>query len=180
MRSLKKTFWAGFIFLIAICLIYNLFLLLYNFLRPLLKPLRELLFLTTKHRIPGLEFVAFIVVVLIFGLIAQFLSRRAPSKIPVINRIFKFTKIIHETAHKLNTGEIKTTKVKYTDLYALGFTTGKSEKINEEEIIPILLPSTPNPTTGYTFVTPPEKVVYLPKRLNKWVLKMILTAGLFK
>ena len=177
MRSLKRIFWVGLISLFAFWLIFTLLKLLYNFL----KPLRELLLLAIQRHIPGLEFIAFIIVILVLGLTAQFLSRRAPSKIPVLNRIFKFTQIIHETAHKLDTGEIKTVRVKISEnLYLLGFTTGESIKINDEEMITVLLPSTPNPTTGYAFVVPKKSVEYLPKGLNKLVLKTVLTAGLLK
>lgn len=181
MRSLKKTFWAGFIFLIAICFIYNLFLLLYNFLRLFLRPLKEFLFLAIKHHIPGLELVLLVVFILIFGLLAHFLSRQAPSKIPIINQIFKFSRALHKIAHKLETGEIKTAMVKISEkLYLLGITSGESIRINGREMIIVLLPSTPNPTTGYAFVVPKEDIEYLPKDLNKFVLKTILTAGLLK
>jgi len=179
MRSLKRIFWAGLIFLIALGLMYEIGKLIYNFLR--LKLLKNLLTLMAQRSIPGLEFIMGFIVILILGFVAQFLSRRAPSKIPIIGRILKFTRIIHETAHKLDTGEIKTVRVKINEnLYLLGFTTGESIKINNEEMITVLLPSTPNPTTGYAFVLPAEGVEYLPKHLNKFVLRTIITAGLLK
>lgn len=179
MRSLKKLFWTGLICLIAIGLIYEIGKLVYNFLR--LKLLRNFLTFVTQQSIPGLELILGFIVILILGSIAQFLSRRAPSKIPIINRIFKFTQFIQGIAHKLDAGEIKTVKVKiHENLYLLGLTTGEVVKINDEEMITVLLPSTPNPTTGYAFVLPAEDVEYLPKHLNRFVLKTILTAGLIK
>jgi len=177
MRSLRKTIWIGLVFLFALWLIYSLLKFLYNFV----KPLRDILLLIIGHRIPGLEFAAFIVIVLILGFIAQFLGHLAPSKIPVISQIFRFTRLIREIAHKLNTGEIKTVKVKiHENLCLLGFTTGETIKINDEEMIIVLLPSTPNPTTGYAIVVPAKNVEYLPPHLNKFVWKTILTAGLLK
>jgi len=173
----KKVFLIGLIFLFALWLIFSLFKLLYNFL----KPLRDLLFLVIGHRTPGLEFAAVIIITLILGLFVQLLSRLAPSKIPIINRIFKFTRFIHGIAYKLDTGEIKTAKVKiHENLSLLGFTTGETTKINDEEVITVLLPSTPNPTTGYAIIVPAKNVEYLPKHLNKFVLKTIITAGLLK
>jgi len=177
MRSLKRTLWVGLIALFAFWLVLALWKLLYNFL----KPIRDLLFLTIGHRTPGLEFAAVVIIILILGLIVQVISRLAPSKIPIIGRIFKFIRIIHETAHKLDTGKIKTVRVKINEnLYLLGFTTGESIKINGEEMITVLLPSTPNPTTGYAFVLPAEGVEYLPKEMNNFVWKTIITAGLLK
>ena len=178
MRSLKKIFLSGLIFLFALWLIYRLIIWLYN---NFLKPLRKLLLLIIGHRTPGLEFAAVIIIILILGLVILLISRFAPSKIPVISQIFRFTRIVRETAHKLNTGEIKTVKVKiHENLCLLGFTTGETIKINDEEMITVLLPSTPNPTTGYAFVVPAKNAEYLPQHLNKFVWKTILTAGLLK
>ena len=177
MRSLKKVFWTGTIFLVVVWIFYGLFNMLYNFLGPV----REALLFFTDRDLPGLEFVAFIFIVLILGFIGRILSKITPSKIPVIGSILRFTRNIHDIANKLNTGEMKIAKVKINDdLYLMGLTTGETIKIGEQEMIVVLLTSTPNPTTGYTFLVPKESAEILPKRLNKFFLKTILTAGLLR
>lgn len=177
MRSFKKIFWTGTIFLLVIWVFYSLFRLLYDFL----KPIREALLFFTDRDLPGLEFVAFLFIVVILGFIGRLLSKLEPSKIPVIGPILKFAKNIHDIANKLNTGEMKIAKVKINeDLYLMGLTTGETIRIEEREMIVVLLTSTPNPTTGYTFLVPKESAKILPKTLNKFYLKTILTAGLLK
>lgn len=175
--SFKKIFWAGLIFTLILLLLIGLCRFVYD----VLGPLRSLLNWAIKPNIPGLEFAVILLVILILGAIAQLLSRRASSKIPILNKIVKFSRVIHDIAHRLDTGEIKSVRVRLNDgLYLLGFTTGEPIKINGEEMIAVLLPSTFNPTTGYCFIVPKEKITYLPSCLNPLVLKIILTAGLIK
>lgn len=178
--SFKKIFWAGVFSLIIIILIIWLIKNLLRLLDTFLKPMKDLLFLIIQRRIPGLEFALLIVIILILGIIAQQLSRQASSKIPFIRQAIKFSKIAHGFPDRLQKGEYKAVMVKINeDMYLLGFTSGKTKKINNQEIIRVLLPSTPNPTTGYTFVIPKEKIVFLPKEWNKFVINTIFTAGLF-
>jgi uncharacterized membrane protein len=181
MRSLKKIFWSGLVFLIAICLIYNLFLLLYNFLKPFLKPLKELLFVVTKHHIPGLELVAFIIVVLIFGLIALYLSSLPSSKIPFISQIIGFSKIALDLSNQISKGEGKNVLVEIAPgVYRPGYTRNETLKIDDRELIKVFLPNTPNFTTGQTRLVVREELIYLSKELNKPMLKTITSGGLLK
>lgn len=181
MRSLKSIFGAGLFSLIIIILIIWL---IKNLLRPIatfLKLLRDFLFVIIQHRIPASEFILFIVIILILGAIALLLSRRASSKFPFINRVISFSKTAIELPDLLKKGKWKSVMVKINeDVSLFGFTSGKSRKINDQEIIRVLLPSTPNPTTGYTFVFPKEKVIFLPQEWNKFVINTIFTAGLLE
>jgi uncharacterized membrane protein len=66
-----------------------------------------------------------------------------------------------------------------TGLRQIGFVTDTGIKNLEKdvELISIFLPSTPNPTTGFLFLTTPDHVTYLDISAEE-ALKMILSGGL--
>lgn len=175
--SFKKILWAGLFSLLALWVIYKLGKMFYNF--P--SPLRNLLYLIIPKHIPGLEFVAVFIIIMIFGIIALYLSNLASSKIPFIKQIIKFSKIAHDLSTQVEKGELKSVLVKIAEgVYRPGYTRNEIQKIDDQELIKVFLPNTPNPTTGQTHLVAKEELIYLSKESNKPMLKTITLGGLLK
>jgi len=173
MKSLKKIFWTGLITVFVIWIFVSMGKLIYN----LLAPLRDLIHLISKHPIPGLEFVLGIVAIILLGLVVTHI-KLPTSKIPIISKISWLIHSIKNAGSRLEAGKIVAVQVKFSNnLSVLGFTSGKSLIIDGKKMIVVLLPSTPNPVTGYVFTVPEDQITYLPD-LSKAVLKIIVTGGL--
>ena len=177
MRSLKKFFWAGMVSLIALWLIYKVGEILYNFPGPL----RNLLFLIIPKHIPGLEFVAVFIIIMILGIAAVYLSGLASSKIPFISQIIEFSKTAHDLSDQVNKGKVKSVLVKIAEgVYRPGYTRDETLKIDDRELIKVFCPSTPNFTSGQTHLVAREAIIYLPLESNKPMFKTLTSGGLLK
>lgn len=177
MRSLKKLFWTG----ILVFLILWILIVFFKFLSNTLTPLRQTLFLFTKKSIPGTEFLLFFAFILFLGLLVQLFSRLSRKKFFPLKRLTLFIQMIQRASNRLEAGEIKAVLTQITEnLFLIGFSTGEIIKLNNEEYYAVLLPSTPNPTTGYCFLIPKDKVNFLPKELVRPMLKIILSGGIFQ
>jgi uncharacterized membrane protein len=182
MRFFKKRFLSGIIVIFILWLLLGLFKIFLG----VLEPAWDFINLFIKTEIITLNiiisFFLLILCIFILGSLARVLSRRTPSKVPVLSQILKFSKFVQTITHRLETGEIKSASVSLGNgLNLVGFTTGETiMNINGEDMVAVLLPSTPNPTTGYSFLVPKDKIIILSEYSNNSALKIILTAGLIK
>ena len=142
-------------------------------------------------KIPGLGVILTIVLVLITGLVvANFFGRGLVSawesllaRIPLVSSVYGAVKQI--TASLFSDAsqsfrEVVLVEYPRKGLWMLAFVTGDTPKKFQQvaglELINIYVPTTPNPTSGFYIMVPPDDV----KRLDVPVevgLKMILSAG---
>ena len=160
---------------------------------------RTLLLLPVQYRpetlmgfeIPGLGVILTLVLVIITGLIvANFFGRKlisiwesVLSRIPLVRSVYGAVKQI--TASLFSDAsqsfrEVVLVEYPRRGMWMLAFVTGDTPKKFKQvvglELINIYVPTTPNPTSGFYIMVPPEDV----KRLDIPVeagLKMILSAG---
>lgn len=160
---------------------------------------RTLLLLPVKYRpetwlgfeVPGLGVILTFTMVFITGLIAaNFFGRslvnaweKLLSRIPLVRTVYgsvkQITASLFADASK-SFREVVLVEYPRRGLWMLAFVTGDTPKKFEgavgHKLINIYVPTTPNPTSGFYLMVPPEEV----KRLNIPVeigLKMILSAG---
>lgn len=170
---MKKVLWTGLIATLVIWVFVSLGKLIYS----LLSPLRSLLRLIFEHPLPGLEFILGIACIIIVGIIVTHI-KVPTSKIPIVSKISWLIHSIKNAGGKLENGKIVAVQVRLSNnLSVLGFTSGKSLVIEGKKKIVVLLPSTPNPVTGYVFTVSENQITYLPD-LGRAVMKIVITGGL--
>ncbi len=127
--------------------------------------------------------------VIVVGVISTTLVGRGASRVwqQIIRRI-PILRGVYGAVHQISTALTLRKKhvfkgvvlVQYpqTGLRQIGFVTdtGIKDLEKDEELISIFLPSTPNPTTGFLFLTTPDHVTYLDISAEE-ALKMILSGG---
>lgn len=160
---------------------------------------RTLLLLPARYRpenligfeIPGLGVILTVLLVLLTGLIvANLFGRKLVaawegllSRIPLVRSVYGAMKQITASLFadaSQSFREVVLVEYPRRGLWMLAFVTGDTPKkfqaVAEHDLINIYVPTTPNPTSGFYIMVPPQDI----KRLNIPVevgLKMILSAG---
>ena len=166
-----------------------------NKVTPILGPLIPESFNPSNYlpfEIPGIGLVSvFIFIAFIGFLTTGFLGRlfkslveRILSKTPVLRNIYSGLKQLFETilTKKSNSfREVILLEYPRKGVWAMGFLTGDTEgevqRLTQNSMINIFLPTTPNPTSGFLLFVPSKDVL----RLNMTVeegIKMIISAGM--
>jgi uncharacterized membrane protein len=162
-----------------------------TFLKTLPIADRSFLFLTPEQTIQLLAKVLILISLffLIIGLgiltrwylIHAFLHlwEKVVHKIPIVGTIYKSTKELIKTFFTSQTASFKQVVMvpfPRSGIYALGFLAGEPPDANSP-LISVLVPTTPNPTSGFLLMYKKEEVIYL-KMKPEAALKYILSLGL--
>jgi uncharacterized membrane protein len=198
MKSIRVNFLAGLAVLLpiflTIWLLWKAFLLVDGILsetiRLLLGNVVNLEFFRT-HDIPGLGFVAVMLMLFFAGMIARnFVGRkvisgteRVMSRIPLANKIYNAISQIAR-AFFSDRREVfqKAVLVQYPKdgMYSIAFFTqdthGPVQDALPEDVISVFLPSTPNPTTGFLLFVPKSEVIPLNLSVEE-ALKLVISGG---
>ena len=141
--------------------------------------------------IPGLGIILSLLLLLVTGVLVKNLFGRQMVKgfenlvrrIPVVGQIYGGAKTFSETvlADKGRSfKQVVLVKFPHPGVYSIGFIT--SEELEEaqartaEDVTCVLVPTTPNPTTGFLILVPKKDVIYLDMSVDEAV-KMVLTLG---
>jgi uncharacterized membrane protein len=197
-KSIKASLIAGLlVFLpafLTIWLLWKLFLLVDGFLN---ETVRQFLWVVLKiqffqtHDIPGLGFVAVVVILFMAGLIARnFIGKKIigaanklVARIPLANKIYN---AIDQIAKAFLSGKRevfqKAVLIEYPHkgMYCIAFYTQDTQGPVQEslpvDVISVFLPSTPNPTTGFLLFVPKSDVIPLDMPVEE-ALKLIISGG---
>jgi uncharacterized membrane protein len=185
LRHLRNVFLAGILAAIPLVATYLVFRWLFDTLDGIFQPI---IILLIGHRLPGAGLVALVILVYLLGLItANFIGRRlihwfnaVMSRIPIIQYVYVATKQVVDALHGLR--EVPFRKVVIVEfpkagMYSLGFVTGKPLLIREQEKIPVFIPHTPNPMTGFLVLLSPEDIFDTEITIEQ-AMRMVLSGGL--
>ncbi|MCM8818026.1 MAG: DUF502 domain-containing protein [Candidatus Omnitrophica bacterium] len=184
MKTLKKHFISGLIFIIPISLsiwiLFKIFIFLENILGNFFKR-----FFTNIYT-PGVGLVSLVILIFLVGFLANnFFGKKVLNlietlfeNIPVLNKIFVFIKNIVKKIIEKKTDLFKgVVKFKMLDdSYTIGFLTGEEEI--EAGYVSVFIPTVPNITTGIVIMVPKDKV----EKINISVedaLKIMVSMGIF-
>lgn len=193
MQRLRRYFVAGLLVWLPIVATY----LVLRFAIRLID--RTLLLLPPQYRpealigfeIPGLGVILTLVLMLLTGfLVANFFGRKVVgawesllSRIPLVRSVYGAVKQITASLFadaSQSFREVVLVEYPRREMWMLAFVTGdtpkKFKQVVDEDLINIYVPTTPNPTSGFYLMVPPQDI----RRLNIPVevgLKMILSAG---
>lgn len=142
--------------------------------------------------VPGLGvLIAVIFLILIGFLTANFLGRsflkfgeRIVGRMPVVRSIYNALKQIMETVlAQSSTSFREVVLVEYPrrGLWAVAFVTSEAEgsvaSVDEDTIISVFLPTTPNPTSGFLLFVPKKDLKFLDMSVEEGV-KLVISAGM--
>ncbi len=164
--------------------------LVFSFVDRLLGSLMEGI---TGTRIPGMGFLAVVVLLLLAGLITtNYIGKRAIqwiegllAKIPVVGGIYGTTRQFAEALSSPERGVFRrVVMLQYprAGIYSLGFLTGEApdslSRCSESGSVlyNVFIPTPPNPTTGFLIHVPGEDLLYPLMSVDEG-MKFILSAG---
>lgn len=192
---LRAYFLAGIVITAPISITFYLAWMFITFVDSRVTPLIPAAYNPTTYlpfALPGLGLVIVVVALTLIGaLTAGFVGRlvmrfydRVLGRMPVLRSIYSATKQIIETvvAHQ-STAFREAVLVEYPrrGIWSIGFLTGVTrgevQKLTEEEVLNVFLPTTPNPTSGFLLFVPRGDLVILDMTVEE-ALKMVISGGI--
>lgn len=187
LSGIKKRIITGIVVVVPL---WATFLLIRAFLEatdgllgPYLRPLVQH-YLPGIHSIPGLGLLTALIVLYLIGLVTTNIFGRQVvhrldlllKRIPVVKTIYGATQQITEAFTTPTRTVFK--RVVFVEpfspgIHVIAFVTNTVRDDHGRELPVVFIPSTPNPTTGFTLVMPPERVIETAMTVEegmKWVL----------
>lgn len=142
--------------------------------------------------IPGLGLMMAVAFFIVIGWFASIflgryivrLSEYVMNRMPIIRTIYGAIKQIFETVMSTQSEtfrEAVLVEFPRKGIWAIGFLTGKTEgeiqRLTEDEVLNVFVPTTPNPTSGFLVFVPKQDVYFLNMSVEEGI-KMIVSAGI--
>jgi uncharacterized membrane protein len=188
--SLRTTFLRGVGVLIPLGLTYWFFEALLNALDGILSPLFKTLL---GQHVPGIGFVAMLIVIFLVGLLTRNLIGRillawfetVVRSIPLVRSVYSAIKDLvgaFGVEGKSKTfRQVVMTEYPRKGLYSIGFVTNEMQYAQSggvtREFLNVYIPNPPNPTSGFLVLIPREEAVHLDLTIEEG-LKLVLSGGI--
>ncbi len=183
MKTLKRHFISGVIFIVPISLsvwiLFRIFIFLENILGNFFKRFFPNIYT------PGVGLISLILLILLVGFLANnFLGKKILSlidtlfeNIPFLNKIFNFIKnVVRRITEEKKVIFKSVVKIKLlNNSYTIGFLT-KEE--SEDNYLPVFIPTVPNITTGIILMIEKDKVEKMEISVED-AFKMMISMGIF-
>lgn len=197
-HRIRNIFIAGLLIILPVGITYLVLSLLFNNVDKLLSPIltKLLIFIDVPirpgYRIPGLGFVATILIVFFAGLLTTNIFGRKLvklgelilEKIPVVRSIYTGVKQVIDTiAHTDKKAFRQVVILEYPrkGLYSIGFITcdtkGEIQNATGDDMINIFVPTTPNPTSGYLIFASKKDIIPLSMTVEEGI-KLVISGGI--
>jgi len=191
----KRYFFTGLLIVLPILITVYLFISLFAFFDNILgRYISRLTLAMLGYKIPGLGLLVFVAIIFFTGFFAtNFIGRKFLLymeslwfKFPIVKKIYPAVKQVTQFlfGQKIQGQFQKVALVEYPrkGIYSLGFVTNQTDKAicdkTGRELLSILIPSVPNPVTGFVIFVPREEVVFLDMGVEDAV-KIIVSGGVF-
>ncbi len=188
-KHLRTYFLTGLF--IVIPLVVTILLLIWSF-NQTDAILGGLIFRIFKIRVVGLGLITLVVLITLTGLLAHnYLGRKLISfgenflhKIPILSKVYGTAKQITETLTKADKNSFRqVVLVEYPrkGIYSPGFLTSEAPvtSFTGKKLITVLIPTVPNPVSGFLIFVPEEDVTVLDMSIEDG-FKLIITAGVIQ
>ena len=164
----------------------TLFLTMEGFLGELLQ--REL-----EYYIPGLGILSLILLIFFAGVLAtNFLGKKIVGLwesllrgVPVVRTVYSLIKSIVDTLSmqgKQKFNRVVLIEFPQKNQFVLAFVTGiakgETQRVMKRKMVSVFVPTTPNPTSGYTLLVAEEEVIPLLMSVEEG-MKMIISGGFY-
>ena len=196
-KRFRMYFFAGLLVIIPLALtiyvVWNLFIAIDGLLAtPVSQAIYKALDIVPKYRtIPGLGFIALILVILTVGFIARnYVGKKllgfgdaVLGRIPVVRHIYTTFQQISQAFLADHSETFKrAVLIEYPrkGIYSIGFVTQDTRGIVQsklpDDVVSIFLPTTPNPTSGFLLFVPKKDIVLLNITVEE-ALKLVISGG---
>ena len=136
-------------------------------------------------------YVTWIIITFIGAITPGFIGRtllkaeeRVLDKMPVVRSIYGAIKQIMETVMSTNSDsfrEVVLVEYPRKKIWVIGFVTGETkgevQTLNDETLINVFIPTTPNPTSGFLLFVPKKDLIYMKMKVEDAV-KMVISGGI--
>ncbi|HYG65222.1 MAG TPA: DUF502 domain-containing protein [Thermoanaerobaculia bacterium] len=189
---------AGLLFVapvfLTIYVLRVLFLFMDGIFAPLIDRTLRQVFPESAIHIPGLGILLTLAVVLFLGwLSTNLVGRRLLDsveafflRVPVVKSVYGATKgVLEAVSHDQAEAFKRVVLVEYPRLgvFSIGFVTGApsrwpmADPRADEELVPVLIPRTPNPLSGYIVLLPPRQLIECAITVEEGV-RMVVSGGI--
>jgi uncharacterized membrane protein len=195
---LRNLLLGGLLILAPAYLTVYVLLLLFRFMDGIFAPLIDKTLSTFLEEpdihIPGLGILLTLLVILFLGwLSTRVLGRQMIDnmegfirRIPVARSVYGATKGVLEALSRDQADAFKrVVLVQYPRVgtYGIGFVTGGparwSASPHDMELVPVFVPTTPNPTSGYLLLVPPREIIECPVTVEEGI-RMVVSGGILQ
>ena len=141
-------------------------------------------------KVPGLGIALALVTVVLVGLLARTIVGRAVvntyerllARVPVVSSIYSGVKELLEllfSRQKSAFQKVVLAEWPRRGLYSVGFLTGDAfiTKEGEGQMVCVFLPTTPNPTTGFFFMLPDDRLIHTDLTVEQG-FKLLMSSGI--
>ena len=185
LKHLRNTFLAGILVSIPLVATYFVLRFLFVSLDGIFQPVVKFF---VGRSLPGVGLVALIILVYLLGLIAANVIGRTlirwfdagMSRTPVIKYIYSAAKQVVDSLRRLQGEPFKKVVIvefPKVGMYSLAFVTGQPVNFKWEKKIPLFIPHTPNPMTGFLVLLSKEQIIDTDMTIED-AMKMVLSGGL--
>ena len=189
MKRMRNAFLAGLLVLLPVFLTFLIFEWLFRLMDGVTGRWVHLVF---GRAVPGLGVLATIIVLLVTGLVTtNLVGRRLVAygeslidRAPVVRTIYHASKQIVNAFSRQNTAAFKrVVLVEYPrrGIWSVAFLTGEPEGEMPNRIgkplVTVLLPTTPNPTSGFLLIVPRDEVIFLDMPVSTG-FKLVISGGI--
>jgi uncharacterized membrane protein len=188
--SLRTTFLRGIGVLIPLGLTYWFFEALLNAIDGILSPLFAR---WIGHHIPGIGFVAMLLIIFLVGLLTRNLIGRLVlawfedlvRSIPVVRSVYTAIKDLVGAFGMGGKGktfqQVVMTEYPRKGLYCIGFVTNEMSYTQNDgvrqDFLNVYIPNPPNPTSGFLVLIPRDEAIHLDLSIEEG-LKLVLSGGI--
>jgi uncharacterized membrane protein len=188
LKELRNIFFTGLLVLTPIVVTVYVF---YQFFLKIDGLLGGKLIELTGRRIPGMGFLAVILLILLVGVFARnFIGKETiklaeyiVNRIPLFNRVYSAVRQLSQAFFSGKRAVFqKAVLIEFPKKgsYCIGFQTsetkGEIRRQTRKELLSIFLPTSPNPTSGYLLFIPKDKVYPLQMTIEEAV-KLVISGG---
>src|SRR5688500_10961661 len=193
---LRNLLLGGLLILAPAYLTVYVLLLLFRFMDGIFAPLIDKTLSTFLEEpdihIPGLGILLTLLVIFFLGWLSTRVVGRQMidgvegfiRRVPVARSVYGATKGVLEALSRDQADAFKrVVLVQYPRLgtYGIGFVTGGparwSASPHDMELVPVFVPTTPNPTSGYLLLVPPREIIECPVTVEEGI-RMIVSGGI--
>lgn len=194
-HKLRQYFLAGIVLVTPIAITVYILVAVFRFTDGLLgKYLNFYIKANLGYSIPGLGLLLFLIIILIAGFFAKnFLGKKIMHllegwflKLPFVSRIYPHVKqFIDLVVAKEKPSFKKVVLIEYPrkGIFSLGFITNESmsevEEKTREKVVTVLIPSIPNPFSGFFVFCKKEELIYLDITVEEGI-KQVVSGGVLQ
>jgi uncharacterized membrane protein len=183
-KKLRDQFIAGILVIVPAGATILILVWVFNSIDHILQPLVKAIF---HHDVPGVGFGVTIVLIYLAGVIAtNVIGRRILrfinsllDRVPIFRQLSSgIRQILESFAAPNKTGFMQVVLEEFpkVGMRALGFVTNELKDENGEKLLSILIPTAPNPTSGFLQIVKEKDVIRTKISVDE-ALKMIVSAG---